>query len=98
MALFLLSTIIQQERWWCPMCGAHGGGWGMMWMWGFWLIVIAAIAGLAFALARRPDQDGGRGTGRRESPEETLRRRYASGEINRETYHRMLDDLGRRDG
>ena len=35
----------------------------------------------------------GRMNGGRESAEEILRRRYAKGEIDRETYQRMLADL-----
>lgn len=87
-------TALQQGEWWCPMCDGHGR-WGMMGMWLFWLVVIVALVFGVAALLR---------SGRREArsvvpsppetPVETLRRRYAAGEIDRESYQQMLDDLG----
>lgn len=63
----------------------HLGGWmGLWWI----VVVIAAVVAilLLFNSSRRADD-------RRESPERALKRRYANGEIDRETYGRMLDDL-----
>jgi len=61
---------------------------GFMGFW--WILGIALAAAVIWALLR-----AGRGSteGRRESPEEILKRRYAKGEIDRETYERMRTDL-----
>jgi hypothetical protein len=48
-------TILQERSWWCPMCGWHG--WGMMWMWIFWLVVLAAAVVVAAAPLRRMAED-----------------------------------------
>jgi putative membrane protein len=62
----------------------------MLWMPIWWLLGPALIAVLVWALLK-----SGRGSnGPRESPEEILKRRYAGGEIDRETYLRMRSDLG----
>jgi len=61
----------------------------MVWM-GFWWILLALtfLGALWFAAQRgRNGTDGG------DSPERVLKRRYANGEIDRETYERMLEDL-----
>lgn len=94
MPTLVLAAI--QGRWWCPMCGPWGaGGWGMMiFMSLFWLLVIALVAWLVYRLAA-----GGRGgpgaRPRGGEAEEILKQRYARGEIDRETYERMLDELRR---
>lgn len=65
-------------------------GWHMGWMGLWWVVGIALVVLLAWVLLRA----GGVGrTGERESPEQILKRRYARGEIDRETYQRMLADL-----
>jgi hypothetical protein len=58
-------------------------GWMMIW----WILGFATIAAVLWVVLA-----GGRG-GLRESPEQILKRRYAAGEIDRETYHRMLTDI-----
>ncbi|MFO7654247.1 MAG: SHOCT domain-containing protein [Candidatus Krumholzibacteriia bacterium] len=60
---------------------------GTMWIW--WLLAIGIIAAVVWGVTRT----GGGRNARRESPEETLKRRYASGEIDEEEYHRRLADL-----
>jgi putative membrane protein len=62
----------------------------MTWMGIWWLLGAALIAVLVWALLRV-----GRGPmGNREgSPEEILKRRYAKGEIDRETFERMRTEL-----
>lgn len=68
----------------------NGGGFmGFMWIWWILLIVIVVL-GIRFFTGR-----GGAQAGRRESPEEILKRRYANGEIDREEYERMMSDLRR---
>jgi putative membrane protein len=85
---------IQQDTWWCPMCGWHGG-WGMVWMWVFWLVVIVGAVAAVVALLRRTQPPGDSAAPRpSESAEATIRRRYAAGEIDRETYRQMMDDIG----
>jgi len=63
----------------------------MGWMAIGWLIGIALVFVLVWALARGLPFGPGGGAG--ESPEQILKRRYARGEIDRETYERMLEDL-----
>ena len=55
----------------------------------FWGLIIGGIALLVAGLARQGTQRDGRG----ESPLEILKRRYASGEIDREEFDRMKELL-----
>lgn len=66
-------------------------GWFMGFMWIFWVIIIALVVWIIL----RATGAGGTPVPRRESPEEILKRRYASGEISREDYERMLSDVRR---
>lgn len=72
----------------------HTGYW---WMWimmmGFWLLIVGGIVGLVLWLAGqgRPTAVGGNLGGQR--PLDTLRERYARGEISREEFERMRHDL-----
>ena len=68
------------------MSGGHMGY--MAWWWIIVLLVLVAAVWLAASAGR------GRGLGG-ESPEQQLKKRYAAGEIDRDTYQRMLDDLRR---
>jgi putative membrane protein len=63
---------------------------GMGWMGLGWLLLAATIAFVVWAAARASRGAGGESG----SPREVLKRRYAKGEIDRETYQRMLRDLG----
>ncbi len=58
----------------------------------FWVIVLIALAWFFTSVVRRG------GGAKEDTPEEILRRRYARGEIDRETFQRMMDDVtgGRR--
>lgn len=80
---------------WCPMCPTMGP-WGWVWMiliGLFWLAIIAALIWLFYRIAR---SQGWIGEGRpRDRAVEVLRERYARGEIDRETYERMLEELRR---
>jgi uncharacterized membrane protein len=60
----------------------------MGWMGLGWVAGAALIAAIAWMLVR-----SGRGSGGGESPETTLKRRYAKGEVDQETYERMLAEL-----
>ncbi len=54
----------------------------------FWIVaVLVALVALYFWRDKRGS------TLTRESPEETLKRRFARGEIDEETYQRMLREL-----
>jgi putative membrane protein len=65
------------------------GGWHMGWMAIWWLLVPLMLAAAGWTVMR-----GGRGTNKApESPEHILKRRYASGELDRDAYLRMLSDL-----
>ena len=95
--------LLQDAPWWCPMCGTMHGtwGWGMMLFTTlFWLAVIALVVWLIVRVTRGggiTGRGGGndRGAEGTDRAEETLRERYARGEIDRETYERMLEDLSR---
>jgi putative membrane protein len=77
------------------MIGNYGSPWGMhtfgggILMFLFWGAIIGGIALLVVGLARQGTQRVDRG----ESPLEILKRRYASGEIDREEFERMKELL-----
>lgn len=60
---------------------------GVMWLW--WILGVPLGIVVIWFFARGPQG----GNPRQETPEETLKRRYASGEIDRDEYKRMLDEL-----
>ena len=76
------------------MMDCMGGGgcmMGMHWlMWIFWIVLLALIVwGIVYLLkSRRDDRPP------RESPAETLQRRYAAGEISTEEYEERKRRLG----
>lgn len=79
------------------MYGGNGWGWSaMMLMPLVWLILLGIII---WAVARLTQPNGYRqgpvdhGSARRESPQEILDRRFASGEIDAEAYDRARDRL-----
>ena len=61
----------------------------MLWMGIWWTFLALAFLALVWFAVQR----GRSGTDAGDSPELVLKRRYARGEIDRETYERMLDDL-----
>ncbi len=69
--------------------GYQGYGYGMGFiMIIFWVLVITAIVFLVRYLAR-----GSSRYGQHETPLDILKKRYAKGEITKEQYDRMRDDL-----
>jgi len=68
----------------------HYGFWGMGWMWFFWTFVIVAVVVAAIVAARSLGRSS---PGGRSAAEETLRERYAPGEISRDEYERKLKDV-----
>ncbi|MFW6078537.1 MAG: SHOCT domain-containing protein [Gemmatimonadota bacterium] len=84
--------VLQTDGWWGHMNGSWA--WGMMlFMTLFWVAVIALVVWLIVRLTRGGGAAGGAARGDR--AEEILRERYARGEIDRESFERMLDDLRR---
>lgn len=74
------------------MNGMGPGGAAMMIVWILvWALVIGGLVWLVWRALRGRSGSGGRR--RNESAEEVLKKRYARGEIDRDTYERMLDDL-----
>jgi putative membrane protein len=76
----------------------YGYGFGWIWMMLmsiFWIVLIGVIVWAAVRLAQRP---GGveRGPRSRETPQEILDRRFASGEIDAEAYTQARDRLAGR--
>lgn len=72
----------------CPM---SGGGWLIsILMIIFWLLFIAGIVVLAIRLVNRYRVSGSIG---RETALDILNKRYARGEISREEYERMKQDI-----
>jgi len=61
---------------------------GGMWIW--WILGAALIAAVIWAVLR---SSRGPMNASIESAEKILKRRYAKGELDRETYERMLQDL-----
>ena len=73
----------------------YGHDWGFGGMWLFpgliWILVIVAIVYLVRGLFVQNNSVNKSGPG--DSPLTILQRRYASGEIDKETYDRMKKDL-----
>jgi putative membrane protein len=67
----------------------YGFGYGGMFMWLIFLIVI----GLLIYFIVQAQKTKGQTPARNESPLDILKRRYAKGEIAREDYERMKKDL-----
>ena len=79
------------------MYGGGGGGWAwMVLMPRLWVGVLGLIAWAIVSLVRRPS-DRVPPAARRETPQEILDRRFASGEIDTDAYTRARETLaGRR--
>lgn len=73
----------------------HGwGGYGGVWMVAsllFWVLVIVAVVVLVVWLVRRTGAPGAPRTG--DDPTTVLKQRYAHGEITREQYLQMKQDI-----
>jgi putative membrane protein len=70
--------------------GWFGYGYGSMGLW--WLFWATLIIAGVWALVRSSRRSWG-GGGAPESAEDVVKRRYAKGEIDRDTFRRMLADL-----
>lgn len=72
------------------MWGDHmAGGWMLLW----WLLGVAALALLVWAVVRLAGRTNEPRSPRRTEAEEILERRYARGEIDREQFLRIREDL-----
>ena len=79
----------QSFRRWDHMMGY--GGWGMMFM---WLVVVVVAALIIYVLLARRSGDDLPGSSRMgETPLEILKKRYARGEITKDEFDRMKDDI-----
>ena len=72
------------------MDGYYGYGGVLM-----WILLLVAGAAVVYVLMKKSGPGGNAGMGPRETPLDILKRRYASGEIDRETFERMKQDLDR---
>jgi len=97
----LLQQPLQQRAWWDQMWNhmwgpAGSGGWGWMgFMMLFWAIILLLLVWFAAQLLRVQGSNDSRGSRRGGAGDaaEILRERYARGEIDRDTFLRMLDDI-----
>jgi len=75
--------------------GDYGWGWGMGFGWAFmvifWIIVIAVIVFIVKAVTGRE-----KSRSQEESSLDILKKRYARGEISKEDFDRMRDDLAKK--
>lgn len=76
------------------MNGMPGMGPWIMLLWGLFTLALLVLVILAIIwLVRSLMAGSGDGRGDRDGTEEILRRRYAAGEISREEYKRLREDL-----
>lgn len=70
--------------------GNYGWGMGFGWIFMvlFWALIIIGIVYVIQTLSRRTGQSG-----TQETPLDILKKRYAKGEISKEEFERMKDDL-----
>lgn len=70
--------------------GEYGGGMGFGWMFMvlFWVLIIFGVVYVVQAIFRRAGQPGAE-----ETSLDILKRRYAKGEITKEEFDRIKDDL-----
>ncbi|MFQ5690331.1 MAG: SHOCT domain-containing protein [Gemmatimonadota bacterium] len=68
------------------------GGWLMGWMWIVWIVIFTALVFFIVKLAQSRGRSGGESA---HSAEDTLKQRYARGEIPKEEYEEKLRDLRR---
>jgi putative membrane protein len=74
------------------------GGWGWMMLTPLlWIALIAVIVWAAVRLTQRPSDQAAQQP-RRETPQEILDRRFASGEIDADAYTRARDTLAGKPG
>ncbi len=72
--------------------GTYGWGMGFGWIFMiiFWVMVILGVVYLVQVVVK-----GGKSMERKETPLDILKKRYAKGEITKEEFERMKDDLSK---
>lgn len=86
--------LLCDSRYWhgscCCLLAMHGyGDWHMGWMGIWWILIVPVLIALVwFALSAGRRRDGAQ-----ESPEQVLKRHFANGELDSETYQRRLEEL-----
>lgn len=78
------------DSWFCGPQSFFGGPWGGLMTLGFWLLFALVIIGLVKGFWSSPHRSVPNGP---PSPLEILKRRYATGEIDREEFERCRNDL-----
>lgn len=70
--------------------GDYGWGMGFGWIWMiiFWALVIVGVVYIVQVATR-----SGRNHDKHEAPLEILKKRYAKGEISKEEFEKMRDDI-----
>jgi putative membrane protein len=70
--------------------GEYGWGMGFGWIWMiiFWALVIVGVVYLVKFIARSAQREE-----RHDAPLDILKKRYAKGEISKEEFEKMRDDL-----
>lgn len=70
----------------------HNWGWGFMWFgWVFWIIFIGIIIWAVIRITS--GQSAHKSSGNNEEALQILKRRYASGEISKEEYDKIKNDI-----
>ncbi|NOX65653.1 MAG: SHOCT domain-containing protein [Chlorobi bacterium] len=73
------------------MNGMFGGG--MWFSWLFWIILIVVVVWAIIQFGNRNQPTNITNNTERETPLDILKKRYAKGEITKEEYERMKNDL-----
>jgi putative membrane protein len=84
------------QDWWGPhMMFGFGGGWfGGIFMMAFWvLLIVAAVVGIRWLIQITGKGAAFRGPGQADNAMNILRERYAKGEITKEQFEAMKNDL-----
>ncbi len=72
----------------------NGMGWGGMWFgWIIWLVIIGGIVWAVVTIVNNNNRKQQNYFPREEDSLEILKKRYARGEINREQFEQMKQDL-----
>lgn len=84
---------MQQGQGSCPMCDMMSGSWGWPMMIFVGLVWLLLIVGVVWLVLRIGQSRGWLGRDAGDRAERILKERYARGDIDRETYERMVEDL-----
>ncbi len=67
----------------------------MMWGWLWWFVALVFVAAIVWIAALPAARRYDRALPPEDPPETIVKRRYARGEIDRDTYQQMIDELRR---